>query len=123
MGDQHYVLKAWTVLVGREGSPQFRRDAENGQQVVSSFLAFEFFGILAFAAQVEDVPRSSGDVLKKLGLVLPIRVIAGRGSIARESNMAVVFEDGNQLSGIAEGERAQQHGIHHAEDRRGCPNS
>ena len=123
MGDQRYMLRAWTVLIGRECAPKFRRYAENGEQIVRGLLAFQFLWLLAFPAKAVDLPGSCGDALKELGLVLPIRVIAGRRSVARESHMAVVFVDRNEAAGIAEGERAQQHGIHHAENGGRCADS
>src|ERR1700688_1556510 len=41
VGDERDVLKTGTVLFGRECPPQLRRDAEDGEEIVSGLFALQ----------------------------------------------------------------------------------
>ena len=109
---------AGLVLIRREYASQLRLYSQHREQIGSGTFAFQFLRILALAAQVVNLLRGGGDILKDLGLCFPVGVVAGCWSVAREPYAAGVFIHRDQAIGIAKRERAQQHRVHDTEDCR-----
>jgi hypothetical protein len=116
IADEHHVLAARPILVGREVPPERRLEAERRQQR-RRCIHPEHLLRIATPRQGERVERRQRQVAEDFLPLLHFEEAGMRKSRARQVLLLVGGAEAHQAIRLGVGQRAQEHRIDHAEQR------
>jgi hypothetical protein len=116
LADQRDFERSRSVLFRKEQAAGSGPDSQHREQARGDGVDIESLG-LTRARQVHGPPGDGLDLLKRLALDFPIRIVCRRGRASRETDTGGVFPKKNQPVRIEEWQRFEQHGVDDAENR------
>src|SRR5688572_21633559 len=117
VAEDNYALCATLVFFGSEGAPFYRLDSEQGEEVCRHAPTNYSLGLSDARERVAHRAKDR-HLFKRLVLLLPIDNVEESRRAAAPERIAFMRQDDGEPVGVFVRERAQQHGVYHAKDRR-----
>src|SRR5271156_550667 len=118
LAQDHHARRSRHIVGSAEVAAKSRASAENGEKIRGDEISGNLFGV-SFTGKVERTTESRrGHIFKHLVARFPVSEISGRRRIARKAVGRGVFPDHYEAIRLAVRERADEHRVRDAEDRR-----